>query len=85
MAAIASGTAQIEFRDTGTGITPEVLPHIFEPFYTTRPDGSGLGLAIVRKIVTANGARIAVDSRPGAGARFVLEWLLAASGAAAHA
>jgi signal transduction histidine kinase len=75
------GVAQIRFQDTGTGIAPEVLPHIFEPFYTTRPDGSGLGLAIVRKIVTANGGRITVDSRLGAGAQFVLEWPLARTGA----
>jgi signal transduction histidine kinase len=82
----AAGFARIRFEDTGVGIAPDVLPHIFEPFYTTRPDGSGLGLAIVRKIVMANGARIVVDSHPGAGARFVLEWPLAESGVAtAHA
>ena len=86
MSAADGGNARISFADTGTGIAPEVLPHIFEPFYTTRPDGSGLGLAIVRKIVAANAARIAVESHPGAGARFVLQWPLAESGvAAAHA
>jgi signal transduction histidine kinase len=80
------GNARITFADTGTGIAPEVLPRIFEPFYTTRPDGSGLGLAIVRKIVAGNGAQIAVESPPSTGARFVLQWPLAASGfATAHA
>ncbi len=53
--------------DTGTGIPEEVLPHIFEPFYTTKPQGlgTGLGLALIHEIVVKHSALIAVESRPG--------------------
>jgi signal transduction histidine kinase len=57
------GTLCIE--DTGTGIAPEVLPHVFERFYRApggRPDGLGIGLAIVKKICERHGWRIAVES-----------------------
>jgi two-component system sensor histidine kinase HydH len=45
-------------RDTGLGIPPEVLPKVFDSFYTTRADGSGLGLAVVKKIALQHGADI---------------------------
>jgi PAS domain S-box-containing protein len=63
--------------DTGPGIAPEVLPRIFDPFYTTRPDGSGLGLAVVKKIAVLHGADIHVHSEPGKGTRFELVWPIA--------
>ena len=60
--------ARLEVCDTGTGIAPEVLPHIFAPFFTTRADqGTGLGLATVQEIVRSAGGFIAAESRPGAG------------------
>lgn len=64
-------------RDTGVGIAPEVLPKIFDPFYTTREDGSGLGLAVVRKIAQQHGADIQVESMPGHGTCFTLAWPIA--------
>lgn len=64
-------------RDTGVGIPPEVLPKIFDPFYTTRSDGSGLGLAVVKKIVLQHGADIQVGSKPGHGTCFELIWPIA--------
>jgi signal transduction histidine kinase len=64
-------------RDNGPGIAPEVLPRIFDPFYTTRPDGSGLGLAVVKKIALQHGADIQVTSEPGQGARFEFAWPVA--------
>ena len=53
--------------DNGTGIPPEVLPHIFEPFYTTKQagDGSGLGLDIAQQIIRQHDGRLEVHSEPG--------------------
>ncbi|MFI9243464.1 sensor histidine kinase [Streptomyces sp. NPDC053086] len=64
--------------DTGSGIAPEDLPHVFERFWraeksrSRRTGGSGLGLAIVRHLVAAHGGTAAVTSEPGAGAEFAL-------------
>lgn len=68
---------QIEIRDTGEGIPPEVLPKIFDPFFTTRAGGTGLGLSIVKKIANEHGAQISVQSEPGRGTCFKLEWPIA--------
>jgi signal transduction histidine kinase len=64
-------------RDSGVGIPPEVLPKVFDPFYTTRADGSGLGLAVVKKIALQHGADIEVESKPGHGTCFELIWPIA--------
>jgi CheY-like chemotaxis protein len=61
---------QLEVGDDGEGIEPTALPHIFEPFYTTRADQTGLGLSAVQGIVRRLGGDIEVDSRPRQGARF---------------
>ncbi len=66
-------------RDTGVGIPPEVQARIFDPFFTTRPDGSGIGLAVVKKITLQHGADIRVESTPGHGTCFELDWPIAAS------
>jgi PAS domain S-box-containing protein len=62
----------VEFRDNGEGITPEVLPQIFVPFFTTKPPGrgAGLGLATSRSVVSKHGGSIEVDSTPGEGTCF---------------
>jgi signal transduction histidine kinase len=67
------GHAVLGVRDTGRGISPELLPRIFEPFVTHgKAGGTGLGMPIVRNIVAAHGARISVESEPGRGTSFTL-------------
>ena len=63
-------------RDSGTGIDPAELPHVFERFYRghrSPAEGSGLGLAIVQSIVQAHGGQASVESEPGAGSLFLIE------------
>lgn len=72
-----SGKAQrilVDFIDTGMGMTPEVMSHIFDPLYTTkdRGHGTGLGLVIVSQIVAEHGGRVEVESELGKGTRFRL-------------
>jgi PAS domain S-box-containing protein len=64
----------VSFADTGPGIAPDALPHIFDPFYTTKSEGLGLGLYITRNIVEEHRGRIEVESLFGEGATFTV-WL----------
>jgi two-component system NtrC family sensor kinase len=75
----------IEIADDGCGIAADVLPHVFERYFTTKPagKGSGLGLAIAQDVVSAHGGAIRIASQPGAGSRFTV--LLPRAGAAALA
>jgi signal transduction histidine kinase len=68
------GWAAVEVRDTGQGMTPEVVERVFEPFFTTKDvgKGSGLGLSQVYGFVSQSGGHVEVDSRLGEGAAFHL-------------
>jgi len=70
----ASGAIEIEVRDDGTGIAPEILPQIFEPFITTKEasHGVGLGLAVSSGIVERHHGRIEVQSELGKGTTFTV-------------
>ncbi len=57
----------IRVSDTGHGIAPEDLTHIFDPYFTTKQSGTGIGLAIVHKIIEAHAGEIKVESMPGEG------------------
>jgi len=70
----APSGVSVSFADTGPGIAPDVLPHIFDPFYTTKSEGLGLGLYITRNIVEEHRGRIEVESLFGEGATFTV-WL----------
>ncbi len=59
-------------RDNGPGIPPEIRPHLFEPFRTTRSGGTGLGLAVVSAVARAHRGEVWVESEPGQGSTFAL-------------
>jgi two-component system NtrC family sensor kinase len=65
---------EIQVRDDGSGIAPDILPHIFEPFLTTKETGRGvgLGLAIARGIMERHRGKIEVESELGRGTTFTL-------------
>ncbi|HEX6650639.1 MAG TPA: HAMP domain-containing sensor histidine kinase [Pyrinomonadaceae bacterium] len=72
-----AGKAQriiVDFTDTGSGMTPDVMEHIFDPLYTTkgRGRGTGLGLVIVNQVVSELGGTVGVESELGKGTRFRL-------------
>lgn len=67
-----NGMIQIEIADTGKGIQPQDINHVFDPYFTTKPKGTGLGLAIVHKIVEAHQGTIKVRSTPGKGTVFAI-------------
>lgn len=73
---------ELRVSDTGSGISAEVLPHVFEPFYTTKQGGkgTGLGLASVWGTIQRHGGAITVGSRPGEGTEFVISLPLASEG-----
>jgi signal transduction histidine kinase len=68
----ASPFVAIAVKDTGCGISPEHLPHLFDPYFTTRQRGFGLGLSMVEQIVQQHEGRIEVASQPGNGSVFTL-------------
>jgi two-component system, NtrC family, nitrogen regulation sensor histidine kinase GlnL len=65
-------TLRLEVADNGPGIPADVLPKIFTPFFTTRPDGTGLGLPLVQKAIVSHDGSIEVASQIGLGTRFVI-------------
>lgn len=76
----AGNYVKISIHDSGTGIPPEILPRIFDPFYTTKEKGHGLGLATCHSIITRHGGYIDVESELGKGSTFHL-FLPASDGA----
>src|SRR5688572_12895162 len=75
-----NGAIVVTVTDTGSGIAPEHLPHVFDRFYKVDPSragetaGSGLGLSIVKAIVERHGGAVAATSRPGGGTTFTLKF-----------
>ncbi len=71
----AAGQVVVEFADSGPGIADDVMPHIFDPFYTTKQEGqgTGLGLSLVYGIIENHGGRIQARNEPAGGAVFIIE------------
>ena len=73
----APGTAdprvKISIRDYGHGIPADVLPRVFDPYFTTKPGGSGLGLATAYAIIAKHGGTLSVESKPGGGTLFTID------------
>ena len=65
-------SVELRVSDTGEGLTPEECERLFTPYYTTKQHGTGLGLAIVQSVVADHNGGIAVESRAGGGATFVI-------------
>jgi two-component system sensor histidine kinase HydH len=66
------GDLEIRVIDDGCGMDEQVLPEIFDPYFTTRPDGTGLGLSIVHRLVETLGGEIRVESVKGHGTTFFI-------------
>jgi PAS domain S-box-containing protein len=62
----------ISFQDTGSGIKPEEMGRIFDPYYTTKQGGTGLGLMVVQRIVQEHGGQLDIISKPGVGTIFTV-------------
>jgi len=69
-----AGDPQVQVRicDTGRGIAPEMLPHLFEPFVSNKERGTGLGLAISRRVAAEHSGSIVARNLSSAGAEFLL-------------
>ena len=71
----AGAYARMILADTGTGIDPEAIDKVFDPYFTTKAEGkgTGMGLSIVHGIIKSHGGRIRVESTPGRGATFQID------------
>jgi two-component system sensor kinase FixL len=66
----SSGVVDISVADTGSGIADDIMPHLFQPFITSKRHGMGVGLSISRTIIEGHGGRIWAESNPGGGTVF---------------
>jgi signal transduction histidine kinase len=69
-----SGGVRMEVADAGQGLTPEECDRLFTPYYTTKTHGTGLGLAIVQSVISDHHGRITVESHPGKGTVFRIDF-----------
>ena len=70
--AVPGQKLEVWVTDSGHGIAPDDLTHVFEPFFSTKPGGTGLGLSLVHRIVQEHGGEVDVRSTPGLGTTFTV-------------
>ncbi len=70
---VEDSSCKIVVKDSGLGISPEKIPYIFHPFYSTKPDGAGIDLAIFKRIIDSHHGQVQVDSRKGEGTAFYID------------
>ena len=70
-------TIRVSVSDSGSGISPEILARLFQPFVTTKPDGMGVGLSICRAIINAHGGELWYEDASPTGATFHFKLTLA--------
>jgi signal transduction histidine kinase len=63
------GRVLVSVEDSGPGVSPRILPRLFDPYFSAKSGGTGLGLAIAKKIVEEHGGTIAAENRRGGGFR----------------
>jgi signal transduction histidine kinase len=66
------GFLEIEVADSGPGIPADVLPRIFDLYFTTRPEGTGIGLAVVQQVARMHGGTVQIESHTGDGTRVTM-------------
>ena len=71
---VRGGRLRVEVADNGPGVPPELVKHIFTPFFTTKKQGGGIGLAMVRHLVHENGGTVRYARPAGTGARFIISF-----------
>lgn len=69
---VSEGRPYISIEDNGCGIPAEMMPNLFQPFFTTKPDGSGIGLCLSRQIARLHGGDFTITSTPGHGTKAVI-------------
>jgi C4-dicarboxylate-specific signal transduction histidine kinase len=69
---VADRQGALRVSDRGPGIAPDALPHLFEPFFSTREGGLGLGLPLCETLAQGMGGSLTAANRPDGGAEFVL-------------
>lgn len=69
---VSEGRPYICIEDNGCGIPEEIMPNLFQPFFTTKPDGSGIGLCLSRQIARLHGGDFSITSTPGHGTKAVI-------------
>ncbi len=69
---VSEGHPYISIKDNGCGIPAEIMPNLFQPFFTTKPGGSGIGLCLSRQIARLHGGDFTISSTPGHGAKAII-------------